>query len=89
MISWYGLSRIEKWDILVPSSGNTEGESHLPQPHPSSHAWGLAGQLVGLQGQAGSGSWVLCIIPNTALVFSAPPVPGASGIPAAHSGSSY
>lgn len=74
MTPWYGLSRKEATQ-LPPASP--------PILHPTA---GLAGQLVGLQGQAGSGS-TLCIIPNAAFAFPVPPLPRASGIPAAHSGS--
>jgi len=69
MLSWYGLSRIE-------------ATQPLPLSPPIFHlTLGLPSQLMGLQGQAGSGS-TLCI------TFPVPPLPGASGIPAAHSGSS-
>lgn len=62
--------------------------AQLPAPSPPilHSTAGLAGQLMGLQGQAGSGS-TLCIILNAAFTFLAPPLPGASGIPAAHSDS--
>lgn len=50
------------------------GETASPCPHP------FCTQLLAWQ----AGSWVVCIIPNTALAFSVPPLPGASGIPAAH-----
>lgn len=75
------LEQDREMGLLVPDSGK-RGRKPPPLSPPILYPTaGLAGSLMGLQGQAGSGSYVLCIIPNT-LAFSAPPLPGASGIPA-------
>ena len=76
MLLWYGLRRVEATQPAPPSP---------PILHPF-FSW-PARQLVELQGQAGSGSTRPSFIPNTAFAFPVPPLPGASGIPAAHSGS--